>query len=89
MTNNTRPSPRPEPNEARPPTNGAGAEPDAGPEPDTVLSYGLDGFTPRRADRAGGGNDPQDSVDLEELAEAVWRLLLREAYIERERLGPR
>jgi hypothetical protein len=64
--------------------NGAGE----GQDPDTVNSYGLDGFKPARSDPS-GASDPQDAIDLEALAEQVYLLLLREAYIERERLGAR
>jgi hypothetical protein len=52
-----------------------------------VYSYALDGFKPARVEK--GGSDPQDAIDLESLAEQVYLLLLREAYIERERLGAR
>jgi hypothetical protein len=55
---------------------------------DTVYNYGLDGFKPARVDKS-GANDPQEVIDLEALAEQVYLLLLREAYIERERRGAR
>lgn len=94
MTTLNRPTPRPEPTDPRPPTEADGAEPaaelepEAGLEPDATTSYGLDGFTPLPANRA-GGRDPHDTIDLEGLAEQVYLLLLREAYIERERQSPR
>jgi hypothetical protein len=55
-------------------------------DPDAVYSYGLDGFTPSTSETTQNG-DPQDAIDLESLADEVYRLLRREAYIERERRG--
>jgi|GEM_PF-3215746 len=73
----------------RPPseTVPSGPQAGAGLDSDSVYSYALDGFTPASVDKSGSG-DPQDSIDLEGLAEQVYRLLLREAYFERERRGP-
>lgn len=55
---------------------------------DSSGSYSSDGFTPASTEKC-GASDPQDSIDLEGLAEQVYLLLLREVYIERERLGAR
>jgi hypothetical protein len=57
-----------------------------GLDSDSVTSYGLDGFTPASVEKC-GASDPQDSIDLEGLAEQIYLLLRREAYIERERHG--
>ena len=57
-------------------------------ETDTGYSYALDGFTPGSVDKC-GCSDPEDDIDLEGLAEHIFTLLRREAYIERERLGAR
>ncbi|HUS16575.1 MAG TPA: hypothetical protein VM536_16385 [Chloroflexia bacterium] len=58
----------------------------AGLDTDATYSYGLDGFTPGHIEKC-GATDPQDAINLEDLAEQIFMLLRREAYIERERLG--
>ncbi|MCC7360160.1 MAG: hypothetical protein IT317_11815 [Anaerolineales bacterium] len=60
----------------------------AGLDTDSVYNYGLDGFAPPSTDTC-GASDAQDGIDLEGLAEQVYALLRREAYIERERRGAR
>jgi hypothetical protein len=54
---------------------------------DATYTYGLDGFTPGHIEKC-GATDPQDAIDLAGLAEQIYLLLRREAYFERERLGP-
>ncbi len=74
------------PSSAGPQASPRGGAAEAGLDSDSVYSYALDGITPASVDPS-GGSDPQDSIDLEGLAEQLYRLLLHEAYLERERHG--
>ena len=100
MTTLDRPTPAPNPGLQRQGRPGSDTSPsgpaplgdllregqDAGLDSDSVYSYGLDGFKPANVEKSGASN-PHDSIDLEGLAEQVYLLLRREAYIERERHG--
>ena len=58
---------------------------DLAPETDTYDDYGFSRFTD--SGDCGCAASPDEKLDLDALAREVYQLLLREAYVERERLG--